>query len=180
MDNRTTTFSPRIAVLAGLIVACALSRLLPHPFNFSPIEAMALFAGAYFADRRLALLVPIAAMVLSDLILGFYWGAPVTYVCMALIALVASYGLRNRVSALRVAAFGLGGAVFFFIVTNFVVWLGLDHPMYPRTFAGLVQCYVAAIPFFKNQLAGVLVYSAVLFGGFALMQRQVPSLARAA
>lgn len=180
MDNRSSTFSPGTAVVAALIVACALSRLVPHPFNFSPIEAMALFAGAYFADRRLALVVPIVAMVLSDLVIGFHWGAPVVYACIALMALAASFGLRHRVSALRVAGFGLGGAVFFFLVTNFVVWLGLDHPMYPRTVDGLVACYVAAIPFFQNQLAGVAFYGVVLFGGYALLQRQVPALARAA
>ena len=77
MEARYDPLAPRTLVLVGLIAACVLSRLIPHPWNFSPIEAVALFAGARFADRRLALLVPIAAMALSDVVLGFHGGIPV-------------------------------------------------------------------------------------------------------
>ena len=165
----------RHLVLIGLIVACALSRLLPHAPNFSPIEATALFAGAFFADRRLAVAVPIAAMLVSDLVIGFHAGMFVVYACIAAMAL-AGGSLRGEPGALKIAGFGLGAAVFFFVVTNFFVWLGLSHPMYPRTWDGLVACYVAAIPFFQNQLAGVAFYSILLFGGWNLVTNRLPGL----
>jgi len=175
MDFRTER-APRLLLIVGLIVAAALSRLIPHPWNFSPIEATALFAGAYFVDRRLALLVPIAAMLLSDFFLGFHGGMPMVYGCMALIAWFGR-GLMQKRSALRIASFGLASAVFFFVATNFGVWVGSG--MYPLTFAGLVECYTMALPFFQNTLAGVAFYSIVLFGGFALLELNAPKVARA-
>lgn len=165
------------ALFALLILAAALSRLLPNPPNFSPIEAVGLFAGAWLASRWLAVLVPLAALLISDAFLGFHSGMPVVYGAMALIALAAHSGLRGRVSVGRVAFFGLAGASFFFIVTNFFVWL--SSGMYPHSGAGLIACYVAAIPFFHNQLAGVAVYSTALFGAWALATRWGPQLARA-
>lgn len=171
-DRELTT--SRVLVLIGLVLACALSRLVPHPMNFSPIEAVALFAGATLASRWLALSVPLAAMLVSDLFIGFHGGMWVVYGCIALMAL-AGQRLGRRVTALRVAGYGLGAATFFFVVTNFFVWLGGDGAMYPRTWDGLVACYVAAIPFFHNQLAGVAFYSAILFGGWALLRQRLPA-----
>jgi len=165
--------SPRALLLIGLVLACVLTRLIPHPPNFSPIEAVALFAGAWFASRSLAILVPLAAMLLSDVFIGFHSGMPLVYACIAVIALAGGF-LGREAGALRIAAFGLGSAVFFFVVTNFGVWAGSG--MYPRTGEGLLACYVAAIPFFHNQLAGVAVYSTLLFGGTALLRRELPML----
>lgn len=175
MDFRNERAS-RLLLLVGLIAAAALSRLIPHPPNFSPIEATALFAGAVFVDRRLALLVPIAAMLLSDVFLGFHGGMPVVYACIALTAWFGR-GLAQRRSALRIAAYGLASAVFFFVATNLHVWLGSG--MYPLTAAGLAECFALALPFFQNQLAGVAFYSLVLFGGFALVERRDARVARA-
>jgi hypothetical protein len=175
LAGRPASSAPRTLVLVGLVVMAALSRLLPHPPNFSPVEATALFAGAYFVDRRLAIVVPLAAMFLSDLFLGFHAGVPVVYGCMALMAWVGR-GLMEKRSAARVAAFGFASAVFFFVVTNFFVWA--TQGIYPMTGAGLVASYTAALPFFQNSLAGVAVYSLVLFGGFALVERSTPQLAR--
>lgn len=166
-------FQPGALVLAGMIVFAALSRLVPHPFNFSPIEAMALFGGAYFAQRSWALLVPLAAMAISDLFIGLHTGLPVVYACMAAIT-VMGFSLRGKVSALRVGGLGLAGATLFFVVTNFMVWAGSG--MYPMNAEGLIACYVAAIPFFTNQLAGVAFYSLLLFGGYALLRRRFPQL----
>ncbi len=171
MQDTTTVFSPRFALIAGLVLACALSRLVPHPFNFSPIEATALFAGATFARRWLAIAVPLLAMAVSDVFLGFHDGIPLVYACIALMSLAGGWLLRNRIGVARVAIVGLGAAVFFFVVTNFMVWA--TGTMYPHTGAGLVACYVAAIPFFHNQIAGVMVYSLILFGGYALLTRRV-------
>jgi hypothetical protein len=177
MDVRSALFSPRNVTLAGLIVACALSRLVPHPWNFSPIEATALFAGATLADRRLAMLVPLVAMALSDLFLGLHSGIPVVYACMALIAWFGR-GLAGKAGVLRVAAYGFASAVFFFVVTNFFVWA--ESGMYTRDWAGLVSCFAMALPFFQNSLLGVATYSLILFGGWALLTQRVPALRGAA
>ena len=173
----------RLALLVALVVIAALTRLMPgRPPNFSPIEAMALFAGAVFASRYVAVLVPLAAMLISDMVvLGLHSGMWLVYGCMAVIAL-AGTRLAGRISALRLVGYGLGAAVFFFVVTNFAVWAGAaDHPnpMYTPDLQGLVNCYIAAIPFFRNQIAGVLVYSAVLFAAHALMTRRAAQSATA-
>ena len=182
LATRITSPAARHGVLVGLIVVAALSRLVPHPPNFSPVEAIALFAGAFFVDRRLAILVPLAGMALSDFFLGFHAGVPVVYGCIALMAWFGR-GLAKDRSPLRIAGYGLASAVFFFVVTNFFTWAFaslIAHETYPYTFAGLVECYVAAIPFFKNQLAGVAFYCTVLFGTFALLERRAPRLAATA
>jgi len=155
-------------VVAVLILAAAASRLIPHPPNVAPIAAMALFGGAHLADRRLALLVPVAAMVASDLIIGLHTLAPLVYASMALIACIG-FWLRGRASVARVAVATLAGSVVFFLITNFGVWLW--GTLYPHTPAGLATAYAAAIPFFRNTLIGDALYAAILFGGFALVQR---------
>lgn len=176
--------SPGPLALAAMIALAALSRLLPHPPNFSPVEAMALFGGAYFASRRLAVLVPLLAMLASDALLGllrgglyldYFTGAGfgLTYACIALIAAMG-FALRGRVTGARVLGFGLAGATVFFLASNFGAWL--SDPMYPKDAGGLLAAYVAGIPFFKWQVAGVMVYCAALFGGFALLRRRLPAL----
>ena len=116
---------------------------------------------------------PLAALFLSDLVLGFYHGMATVYFSVALIVLLGSVAL-NRVSALRVGGAALASSILFFVVTNFGMWL--SSGIYPRTLAGLEACYVAAIPFFQNTVAGDLFYAALLFGGFKLAERLVPQL----
>ena len=159
----------RNTLLAVLIVACALSRLLPHPPNFSPLEATALFAGAYFANRALAMIVPLAAMALSDAWLGWHDGLPLVYGCIAAMALAGSFVLRRKRSFARVALSGLGAALFFFFVTNGAIWLSAGTEFCTGT---LGACYAAGLPFLKNQLAGVAFYSLVLFGTWHLLERR--------
>ena len=171
-------------LLGGMIALAALSRLLPHPPNFSPVEAIALFGGAYFANRWAAVWVPLAAMFASDLVLGLvnggiYWsyflsaGYLLVYACIALSALLG-FGLRGRVNAARVGAYSIVGSLLFFVVTNFGAWLG--SPMYPQTGAGLAAAYVAGIPFFQYTLLGTLFYSTLLFGSFAWLRSRSPAL----
>lgn len=155
----------KLVIIAGMILLAALSRLMPHPWNFSPLEAMALFAGANLARRWVSVLIPLAALLISDLFLGFYEGIWVTYACFAIIALFGRY--LRQASVGKIAFFGLASATGFFLISNFSVWA--MGTMYPLTAAGLLSCYVSAIPFFHNQLAGVAFYSLVLFGGYALM-----------
>ena len=144
-------------MLAALIMVAALTRVLPHPPNFSPVEAVALFGGAYFASRHWALIVPLAAMLISDLVLaaihgGAYatWfgngGIALVYLCVAL-SVFLGYGLRGKVSGARVLGYSLLGSVLFFVVTNFGVWL--FGAMYTKTLAGLMAAYAAGIPFFQ-------------------------------
>ena len=164
---------PRVAVLIAMIVVAALSRLVPHPPNLASVTAIALFGGAYFSDRRLAFLVPLAALFLSDLVLGFYSHMEVVYVSFALIVCIGLW-LQQRRSVFHIAGATLASSVLFFLLTNFGVWA--FETLYPKTVVGLIACYVAAIPFFQNTLQGDLFYAAVLFGGFALLERQFSAL----
>ena len=186
-SRNPTTAAPGPLVLSVLIVLAALTRLLPHPPNFSPVEAIALFGGAYFASRALALAVPLVGMLISDIALGLIHGGsyfdhiagggnlPV-YACIALSA-VLGFGLRGRVSGARVLGYSLAGSLLFFIVTNFFVWMtATSVAQHPACSTGLLPCYVAAIPFFKWTLAGTLFYSAWLFGGFAPLRARLPRL----
>jgi hypothetical protein len=164
---------PRFLTVAALIVAAAATRLLPHPLNFAPVTAIALFGGAKFADRRLAFLVPFVAMLLSDLVLGFHTTMPFVYGSFALIVCLGLM-LRRRQRALPIAVMTISGSGLFFIVTNFGFWMmGSD---YPKTIAGLTECYVAAIPFFQSTLLGDAVYTSVLFGTFAIAETLLPVL----
>lgn len=165
--------SPRFAVIAGLILAAAASRLLPHPPNFTPIGAVALFGGACLTDKRLAFLVPLAAMFLSDLVLGLHRGMPVIYLCFALVVCVG-FRLRCHRRPLPVAAAAVAGALLFFLGSNFGVWA--RGRMYPLTLDGLATCYVAALPFLQNMLLGNLAYAALLFGGLAMAEQRFPNV----
>ena len=160
------------AIFTAILVAAAM-RLIPHPPNLTPIGAMALFGGAYFGRQALAFVAPLAALLLSDLIIGFYPGMLFTYLAVALVVTIG-WLVRRRLTALTVAGAAIASSIVFFIISNFGAWISTG--MYPHTLAGLAACYVAAIPFFQNTVAGDLLFSALLFGGFALLERQVPRL----
>jgi hypothetical protein len=163
----------RLIALMGAIAAAAALRLVPHPPNFSPIDAMALFSGAYLAKRWMSFVAPVAALLVSDAVLGFYHGVATVYATVALIVVVG-WWLSSRRSAGRIALAAVAGSVIFFVLTNFGMWL--SSGIYPLTPAGLAACYTAAIPFFQNTLAGDLFYAALLFGGFHLAETFLPGL----
>lgn len=165
---------PRLLALVTLIAAGVAARFIPHPPNFSPVAALGLFAGAHFASRSLALAVPLLVLFLSDLVLGMGAITPVVYGSFALVVCLGGT-LRGRVHATRTAAAALLGATLFYLVTNFGVWLLTD--LYPHTTVGLAACYTAAIPFFRNTLAGDLFYTGLFFGAWALLERGWPALA---
>ncbi len=166
----------RFSVLIGMVFIAFASRLIPHPPNFTPIAALALFGGASFADKRAALLVPLCGLFFSDLVLGFYAAMPVVYGSFALVVCIG-FGLRQRQTIWRIGGATVGAAALFFVLSNFGEWaLGA---IYPRTLNGLVDCFVAAIPFFRNTILGDLMYSAVLFGGLSFAEHRWPSLAEA-
>jgi hypothetical protein len=158
---------PRLVLLISIILLAALSRLIPHPPNMASVTAVALFGGAYFSDRRLAFLIPLAALFLSDLVLGFYNHMEVVYSSFALIVCIGFWLQKNR-STLHIAGAALTSSVLFFLLTNFGVW-AFDS-LYPRTLDGLITCYVAAIPFFTKTLQGDMLYTIILFGGFTLLE----------
>jgi len=184
MNRPASTLPAGPLLLTALIFVAALTRIIPHPPNFSPIEAVALFGGAYFAKRQWALIVPLAAMFASDLVLGLvngdiYWsyfasaGYLMVYACIAL-STVLGFGLRGKVSGGRVLGYSLAGSLLFFVLTNFGVWA--FESMYPHNAAGLTAAFVAGIPFFQWTVLGTLFYAALLFGGFELLRRRNPAL----
>jgi len=187
MDIIPRKLDLRFGVIATMILLAAISRLIPHPHNFSPIGGMALFGAAYFTKRQWAFIVPLVSMWISDLALNnivygayfnhfvwFYSGSLFTYGAFALIVLLGMFALK-KVHIYNLVLSALGASVIFFIVSNFGVWL--SGIMYPKDLNGLAACYVAGIPFFQNTILGDLFYSAVLFGTFELSVRKVPRLA---
>ena len=161
-----------IALIAAIFTAAAM-RLLPHPPNFSPVAAMALFGGAFLPRRAISFAAPLGALLVSDMVLGFYGQMWIVYGSVALIVCLG-WLLSSSRTPLRIAAAAVASSVLFYLVTNFGVWAFGD--MYPKTLAGLAACYAAAIPFFQNTLVGDLVFTGLLFGGFALAERLIPVL----
>jgi hypothetical protein len=163
----------RLIWLVSIIAIATLIRLLPMPVNFSPIGAMALFAGFTFRNRIAAFAFPLVALLISDALIGFHDLMWAVYGAFALVV-AAGIFLRDQKSV----AAKLGGALFasvsFFVITNYAVWM--QGSLYPRTQEGLAQCFMAAIPFFKNEVAGDVFFTAVLFGTWALVTRAMPAV----
>jgi hypothetical protein len=171
VNSKVTFQLPGIFLIVGLLVIGLVARFLPYPPNFSPIGAIALFAGATLGSRLRAALIPLTAMFLSDLWLGMHTLMPVVYGCFLFNVWLGSR-IQSRLRLLPIAGMSIAGATFFFIVTNGACWF----MSYPATWAGMVSCYTLAIPFFQNTLMGDLFFSAVLFGSLALAQWRFPAL----
>ena len=169
--------NPRLKLIIGMILTAAVARLLPHPPNLTPVAAMALFGGATLAQKRDAFLVPLVSLCLTDIFLGFSWLTPVVYGSFALIVCLG-FWLRGRSSVGRIAVAAFTGSILFFILTNLGVWTLTS--LYPKTLGGLSECYVVAFPFFRNTLAGDLLYSGLLFGGLGMAERRWPRFAEPA
>jgi len=166
--------SPRLLVLCVMILAAAVTRLIPHLPNFTAIGAMALFGGAYFSNKKLAFAVPLIAMFLTDLILGFHNTMIAVYLAFALMVVLGMTMIKRKKAGNIILA-SVTATVLFFIITNFAIWL--SGIMYPMTGTGLVECYIAAIPFFGYNLTGNLFYAGVMFGLFELAKMKFPQLA---
>jgi hypothetical protein len=168
--------NPRVGTLVLMILAAAATRLLPHPPNLTAMTALALFGGSYFSDRRMAFVVPMLALLLSDIALGVYWSwsfkavQPHMWVQYLTFLLIVGMGLMllKRRTFARVGLVTLAASCVFFVITNFAEWV--FQPWYPKTAAGLTASYVAAIPFFRNAVIGDLLYSTLLFGGFHVLE----------
>ncbi|HEX7862107.1 MAG TPA: DUF6580 family putative transport protein [Verrucomicrobiae bacterium] len=166
----------RFILLSGMILVAVLSKFLPHPVNFAPIGAIALFGGANFTNKRAAYFVPLMALLIGDLITGLHVLIPFVYGCFALNVLLG-FWIKRQQSVPRVAFATLLGAIVFFLVTNLGSWLAYDT--FQKTTAGLIACYAAGLPYFVNSLLGDFFYCAVLFGGLAFAEAKFPTVRRA-
>lgn len=143
------------------IIAGVVLRLVPHLPNFAPIAALGLFGGVYL-NKKYALLIPILAMFISDYFIGFaeFWVTFSIYLSFLLIGLIGSW-LRRHKNFSNILGATLLGSIIFFVLTNFAVWAAT--PWYPKTLEGITECYLLAIPFFRNTILGDLFYVGSMF-----------------
>ncbi len=154
--------------VVAMIALGACARLLPHPWNFTPMVAIGLYAGAKSSKLYTGVIAALAALLLSDLALGFYQGMWYVYAA-SLISVLFGVLVRRRESVLALVAGAGAASLSFFGATNFMLWA--TGTLYPHTLNGLAACFAAAVPFYQNQLAGDVFYIAALFGGHALLER---------
>jgi len=167
--------TPKFWIITLMIFAAAFVRLIPHPPNFAPIAAMALFGGAYFNKKWAAFLVPIAAMFITDLILGFHETIWAVYLSFALIVVIGMLMLKEvKIGNLFFAS--VISSVSFFVITNFGIWFSTGY--YAKTAVGLAACFTAAIPFFHQTLLSDLFFVGVLFVAYHLVKIKFPVLAK--
>lgn len=152
----------------ALLILGILPRLVPHPHNFTPVIAVALFSGVYL-NKKYAVIVPLALMIISDIVIGFHDTLIFTWGSVALISLIG-LGIKKNKNLVSIAVAGVGSSVLFFVITNFGAWLS---PLYPDTWPGLVECYTMAIPFFRNTFLSTMLYGALLFGLYELIAVRV-------
>jgi len=165
-DLKQSNSKALLALTLALVILGIWGRFLPHPYNFTPIAAVAIFGGAML-PRRLAIVVPLAAMIVSDLFIGLHSTIFWTWGAFALIALASSSYLRQRLNFSSTAALTLGGSVGFYLLTNFGVWL--QGGLYEPTLSGLMRSYINGLPFFRNTLLGDMFYVGALFGTYYLI-----------
>jgi hypothetical protein len=171
--------------IISVILAGALFRFIPHWPNFTPIAAMALFGGAYLGRRHLAFAIPFAAMFLSDLLLGMHKDMWAVYLAFGITVFIGTM-IRNKVRFISVVTASLVSSIIFFLLTNFAAWLA--SPIYPETFGGLMQSYIAGlaffnngslgISFFMNEITGALFYNGLFFGVYAFALQRFPKLSQ--
>ena len=163
----------RLLLATALVVFGTLLRIVPHPWNLTPIGAVALFSGACFDRKRWSFVIPLLAMFLSDAVIGFHSLVPVIYATFAATVLMGIAIKRITPAAVGVGA--VASATLFYIATNFAMWT--ISTIYPRTPGGLVACYVAGIPYYGTMIIADLLYSAILFGTFVWAERRLPMFA---
>jgi hypothetical protein len=165
----------RLLLGSALVILATVMRVIPHPWNLTPVGAVSLFAGATFDRRRWAFAIPLASLFIGDTLIGYHSLMPVIYATFAVIVVFGMFLRNRRSSPVAVASGAIASATLFYVVTNFAMWT--ISTIYPHTFAGLVACYIAAIPYYGTMLAGDLLYSALLFGTFVWLEHRVPRFA---
>ena len=170
--------TPRFIVLSLLVIAAALTRalpyLIPHIWNFTAIGALAIFSGAQFSNRGLAFILPLAAMAISDIVIGNGFSVLVYIGFTAMVA--CGFLVRSKVTVTNIVLASFISASVFFLITNFAFFY--PATLYPHNFSGILTSYAAGLPFFRNMLIGNMVFSAVLFSSFYLLSKRYPVLAK--
>lgn len=164
---KTKIVSQPVLLAIILIVLAAITRFIPHPFNFTAVGAMALFSGANFRDKRYAFLLPIFVMLITDIIIGFHFSMLPVYACFAFTVWIGTR-IKNNKNVVTIFGGSLFSSLIFFLITNLPFWYA-DQSLYPLSIEGTMQSYRMAIPFFKNQIFGDLFYNSVLFGVYNLL-----------
>jgi len=172
-------FTPSFITITALIAVAAVGRIFTPVPNFTPVAAIALFGAAYFSRKSVAFLIPLVALTVTNF---FIFGmfdvfTTVAVYCSFILAGVIGLWIGRKVSTTRVIGGALMSSVVFFVVTNFAAWLS-GFCFYPMTMEGLTMCYTMALPFFRNEVLGTLVYSGVLFGAFEFAKQRFPALVR--
>jgi len=173
--------SPRMIFAITAIVIAALTRILPHPPNFTAVGAMALFAGATMSNRWLSLLIPAAALFITDLFLGFHNTMWAVYGAMALTTMIG-WAIRDRQNFITITGGSLVAVMLFFLITNSAMWVvGFFTPdgFYAQNTSGLIESVAAGIPFLNNSILSQLIYTGVLFGAFHGIRVWKPTLVKA-
>ena len=180
MKNNRTVFLSFLL----LIIVASLYRVIPgRPFGFAPQYAMAIFGGAMFIkNKKLAFLVPLLSMFISDVLYeilyhagittlqGFYTGQWLNYLLFALLTTIGF--LIKKINVVNVFLAALAAPTVYFLLSNFIVWLGGGGLERPKTLSGLLMCYNDALPFYPNSLYATVIFSAVLFGGYFLLKNR--------
>ncbi|MCB0390837.1 MAG: hypothetical protein KDD58_06095 [Bdellovibrionales bacterium] len=167
---------PNLLILLACLILGVFSRWLPHPPNFTPVIAIAIFIGMRFQQKWLVVLTPLAIMFISDIFLGFHNTAIVTYASLILLSLAVMSAPKNGIfksKSIQIASFSLVGSIWFFLLSNASVWWFTD--MYSHNLTGLKASYIAGLPFFKNTLISTLVFSTVLVLVDKWILRHAPS-----
>ena len=141
-------------------VILALGRIIPHPPNFTPILATAIYTPYMVNDKWIAVLIPLSAMFIADIIIGFHPYMLWVYGAIGLSTLISSWSMRFNKKYIQLGVMAILSSILFFIITNFAVWIIWDY--YPKTIDGLIICYIKAIPFFQNTLLGTMIYTALI------------------
>ena len=162
----------KVILICAIIFLVSLTRIFPHPPNFTPILALAIFGGAYLPNRITAISLPIISMFISDLIIGFHSQIFTVYAAIILLSILGH--LMKTKNFKNFAITGFTGSLIFFIITNFSVWLG--GSLYPLTIDGIIQCYIMAIPFFHNTLISTMLFLTILFFGYTFAEKKISNL----
>ena len=162
----------KVILICAIIFLVSLTRIFPHPPNFTPILALAIFGGAYLPNRITAISLPIISMFISDLIIGFHSQIFTVYATIILLSILGH--LMKTKNFKNFAITGFTGSLIFFIITNFSVWLG--GSLYPLTIDGIIQCYIMAIPFFHNTLISTILFLTILFFGYTFAEKKISNL----
>ena len=162
----------KVILICAIIFLVSLTRIFPHPPNFTPILALAIFGGAYLPNRITAISLPIISMFISDLIIGFHSQIFTVYATIILLSILGH--LMKTKNFKNFAITGFTGSLIFFIITNFSVWLGGN--LYPLTIDGIIQCYIMAIPFFHNTLISTMLFLTILFFGYTFTEKKISNL----